>query len=367
MRERWFGATGRRVPELAREGELDVEGALVLDVARSRTAAACLRRRHARRRPSVVRGRGEGGARAAGGVVRPRAAGPYGLARARPDRAHVTGISTYSIVACDPTQAVGRRGAVEVPRRRVGRPVGRAWCRRDRDTGVREPALRPGRPRAAARRTRAQRRSWNGSSPPTTAATERQLGVVDADGRAALVDRPGVHGLGRRTGPAPATRRRGTSSSARRRSTRSRRRSRPARAVRSRERLIACLAAAQAAGGDRRGQQSASLLVVERGGGYAQISDALVDLRVDDHAAPIEELRRLYGLHDRLFGRTPRGEWLALDGALADEVSELLARLGFDSLDAWAGVANLEERVDGNDAIDPVVLTALRDEDPATR
>ena len=133
------------------------------------------------------------------------------------------------------------------------------------------------------------------------------------------------------------------------------------------ERLIDCLAAAQAAGGDRRGQQSASLLVVERNAGYAQLSDVLVDLRVDDHAVPIEELRRLYGLHDRLFGRTPRGEWLPLDGALAAEVSERLARLGFDSLDAWAGVANLEERVDGNDAIDPVVLTALRDEDPATR
>jgi uncharacterized Ntn-hydrolase superfamily protein len=133
------------------------------------------------------------------------------------------------------------------------------------------------------------------------------------------------------------------------------------------ERMIEALAAAQAAGGDRRGQQSASLLVVERNGGYAQMSDVLVDLRVDDHETPIEELRRLYGLHDRLFGTTPRGEWLALDGALAAEVSERLARLGFDSLDAWAGVANLEERVDGNEAIDPVVLAALRDEDPATR
>jgi len=49
------------------------------------------------------------------------------------------------------------------------------------------------------------------------------------------------------------------------------------------ERLLECLAAAQAAGGDRRGQQSASLLVVERNGGYASLSDVLVDLRVDDH------------------------------------------------------------------------------------
>src|ERR687893_400375 len=56
------------------------------------------------------------------------------------------------------------------------------------------------------------------------------------------------------------------------------------------ERLLACLAAAQAAGGDRRGQQSASLLVVERDGGYAGLSDAVVDLRVDDHPDPIVEL-----------------------------------------------------------------------------
>jgi uncharacterized Ntn-hydrolase superfamily protein len=128
------------------------------------------------------------------------------------------------------------------------------------------------------------------------------------------------------------------------------------------ERLLDCLTAAQNAGGDRRGQQSAALLVVERNAGYARLSDTLVDLRVDDHGAPIEELRRLYGLHDRLFGRTARREWLPLEGALADEVRERLARLGYDELDTWAGVANLEERVDGNEAIDPVVLTALREE-----
>jgi uncharacterized Ntn-hydrolase superfamily protein len=128
------------------------------------------------------------------------------------------------------------------------------------------------------------------------------------------------------------------------------------------ERLLDCLAAAQAAGGDRRGQQSASLLVVERDGGYARMSDVLVDLRVDDHEAPIDELRRLYGLHDRLFGRTPREQWLPLEGALAREVRDRLARLGYDSLGAWAGVANLEERVDGENAVDPVVLEALRED-----
>ena len=127
------------------------------------------------------------------------------------------------------------------------------------------------------------------------------------------------------------------------------------------QRLIECLAAAQAAGGDRRGQQSASLLVVEKDGGYAGLSDILVDLRVDDHERPIQELRRIHGLHYRLFGLSPREDWLPLEGELRAEVDERLARLGYDSLDAWAGVENLEERVDGEDAIDPVVLDALRE------
>jgi uncharacterized Ntn-hydrolase superfamily protein len=134
-------------------------------------------------------------------------------------------------------------------------------------------------------------------------------------------------------------------------------------------RLLDCLAAAQAAGGDSRGQQSASLLVVERDGGYAGLSDIAVDLRVDDHPHPIEELERIHGLHVRLFGKTPREEWYRVDDALAAELRERLASLGYDgeladALDRWAGVENLEERVDGVQAIDPVVLEALREASP---
>jgi uncharacterized Ntn-hydrolase superfamily protein len=131
------------------------------------------------------------------------------------------------------------------------------------------------------------------------------------------------------------------------------------------ERLIECLAAAQAAGGDRRGQQSASLLVVEKDGGYGNLSDTLVDLRVDDHERPIAELRRLYELHTELFGTTPREDWLTVDDALATELRDRLERLGYTGdLDKafadWAGTANLEERVDGVESVDPAVLEALR-------
>ena len=127
------------------------------------------------------------------------------------------------------------------------------------------------------------------------------------------------------------------------------------------ERLLASLAAAQAAGGDRRGQQSAALLVVEKNGGYGALSDILVDLRVDDHPLPIEELERLHRAHDALFGSTPREEWRPLEGELAAEVRSRLDSLGYARLADWAGVENLEERVDGEDAIDPVVLEHLRD------
>lgn len=126
------------------------------------------------------------------------------------------------------------------------------------------------------------------------------------------------------------------------------------------ERLLDCLDAAQAAGGDSRGQQSAALLVVGPDQGYAGLSDVAFDLRVDDHPRPLEELRRLYGLHRELFGKTPRERWLVVEPALRAEIDERLARLGYDRLEDWAGVENLEERVDGDDAIDPVVLDRLR-------
>ncbi|TML10473.1 MAG: DUF1028 domain-containing protein [Actinobacteria bacterium] len=132
------------------------------------------------------------------------------------------------------------------------------------------------------------------------------------------------------------------------------------------ERLLACLDAAQAAGGDRRGQQSAALLVVEQDGGYAKLSDTVVELRVEDHERPLEELRRLYRLHEALFGETPREEWLTVDDALANELRERLAKLGYDgeleeAFNRWAGNVNLEERVDGVSEIDPVVLEELRE------
>lgn len=188
---------------------------------------------------------------------------------------------------------------------------------------------------------------------------QRQLGVVDAHGGAATYTGSGCHSwAGGRTGPCYAAQGNilvsGETVDALAHTFETTA-GRPLVV-----RLLDCLAAAQAAGGDRRGQQSAALLVVERDGGYAHLSDTLVDLRVDDHATPVEELRRLYGIHQALFGRTPRSEWLPVDERLRAELTERLARLGHERLADWAGVENLEERVDGEDAIDPVVLAELR-------
>ncbi len=193
---------------------------------------------------------------------------------------------------------------------------------------------------------------------------QRQLGVVDAKGRGASFTGGGCHEwAGGRTGPAYAAQGNILVS---------------AETVDAlaetfeatageplARRLLHCLEAAQAAGGDRRGQQSASLLVVERDGGYAGLSDVLVDLRVDDHERPIEELERIYRIHDRLFGKTPRDRWVRVDSELAQELRERLAAVGHEgeigeALSDWAGKENLEERVDGIESIDPVVLDELR-------
>jgi uncharacterized Ntn-hydrolase superfamily protein len=126
------------------------------------------------------------------------------------------------------------------------------------------------------------------------------------------------------------------------------------------DRLLDCLDAAQAAGGDSRGQQSAAVFIVGPEQGFAGLSDVFVDLRVDDHPRPLEELRRLFGIHQQLFGKTPREKWVEVDDGLRKELEDRLAVLGYERLEDWAGVENLEERVDGDDAVDPFVLERLR-------
>ncbi|HEX4788464.1 MAG TPA: DUF1028 domain-containing protein [Actinospica sp.] len=136
------------------------------------------------------------------------------------------------------------------------------------------------------------------------------------------------------------------------------------------DRLMAALAAGDKAGGDKRGRQSAALFVVGAEGGYGGGDDVMVDLRVDDHEAPIPELARLLKIHAMLFGRPDPKDLLDLAGPVAEEVRSLLGARGYIAGDvttqelnrvlaSWAGVENLEERlVPGH--LDPVVLDHLR-------
>src|SRR5690606_12502032 len=91
------------------------------------------------------------------------------------------------------------------------------------------------------------------------------------------------------------------------------------------ERLIKALAAAQHAGGDSRGKQSAAVYVVQEGAGYGGYNDVKVDLRVDDHPEPIEELQRLYELH-KMYA-APSEDKLAIEGDVLKTVVEQLVKL----------------------------------------
>jgi len=132
-------------------------------------------------------------------------------------------------------------------------------------------------------------------------------------------------------------------------------------------RLHAALLAGDRAGGDRRGRQSAALLVVAPGQGYGGTSDVVADLRVDDHPDPVVELGRLLDLHALYFDKPDPATLLPLTGELAEEVADRLGALGFrpgsgglhEALATWAGIENLEERMVAGH-IDPLILAHLR-------
>ncbi|MDP6770610.1 MAG: DUF1028 domain-containing protein [Anaerolineales bacterium] len=143
------------------------------------------------------------------------------------------------------------------------------------------------------------------------------------------------------------------------------------------DRLIAALEAGDAAGGDSRGKQSASILVVKPGGGYGGDTDRYLDLRVDDHQDPVSKLSRLVEMHHLFFGITVASDLVTIDEQIATELQLLLKRQGYDVVDeigvwneaskqafwSFVGKENLEERwnIDGDtDSIDVVALEYLR-------
>ncbi len=137
-------------------------------------------------------------------------------------------------------------------------------------------------------------------------------------------------------------------------------------------RLLAALDAGQKAGGDSRGKQSAALLVVREDGGYGGDNDRVIDLRVDDHPGPIEELARLRDLHALYFGETGLEDVVAVDGDVRMEVVDALLRSGYveerdagdeallDALGAFIRTENFEEREQARGYVDRAVLEFMR-------
>ncbi len=110
-------------------------------------------------------------------------------------------------------------------------------------------------------------------------------------------------------------------------------------------RLLAALAAGDAAGGDSRGRQSAALLVVREGAGYSGMDDVAVDLRSDDHADPVAELTRLLDLNDLYLTASTEEEKVPVDDALAERLASFARSRGLEHFREWVGAQNYEMRV----------------------
>ncbi|KUP05696.1 major pilin protein FimA [Bacillus coahuilensis m2-6] len=133
-------------------------------------------------------------------------------------------------------------------------------------------------------------------------------------------------------------------------------------------RLLQALAAGQEAGGDSRGQQSAALLVVKEQGGYGGYNDRYIDLRVDDHPKPIDELIRIYELHQLYFAPSRKERVVAIEGEVENDLIALLTRLGYwtdelslqEALKAYIHTENFEMREQEDGLIDLDVLDYMK-------
>jgi uncharacterized Ntn-hydrolase superfamily protein len=148
------------------------------------------------------------------------------------------------------------------------------------------------------------------------------------------------------------------------------------------DRLAAALLAGQRAGGDRRGQQSAAVLVVREQGGYAGFNDRYLDLRVDDDPHPIERLQEILELHHLYFGQPAPESLIAINRKSARELQRIAQQAGqyrgpingvYDeatrqAVESLIGVENLEDRWPfGSGKIDPVAFKFLQKRYPAAR
>lgn len=129
------------------------------------------------------------------------------------------------------------------------------------------------------------------------------------------------------------------------------------------QRLLDALWAGDEAGGDRRGRQSAALLVVRDGAGLGGLDDLAVDLRVDDHRAPVTELQRLLELNELFRTASTQPDQVPITSELAEEIQRRVQQLGHDGLLSWSSTENYEMRSDvAGEWIDARILAILRKE-----
>ena len=110
------------------------------------------------------------------------------------------------------------------------------------------------------------------------------------------------------------------------------------------DRLMAALVAGQAGGGDKRGMESAALLVVRKGAGYLGSNDRYIDIRVYDDTNPIRELQRLYALHQLYFFTSRPQDLIPITPAVVKQLEPILLREPLGQKEKWLaaaqGVAN---------------------------
>ena len=137
------------------------------------------------------------------------------------------------------------------------------------------------------------------------------------------------------------------------------------------DKLFAGLNAGQAAGGDSRGMQSASIFVVREAGGYESGNDRYVDVRVDEHPSPIEELERIFKIYDMtLLSREDSANLIKIEGKVAELIQKALIKLGFlekpvsdefsererAALEEWTNTNNFENKARDDGTIWPSVI-----------
>ena len=145
------------------------------------------------------------------------------------------------------------------------------------------------------------------------------------------------------------------------------------------DRLVAAIVAGGKAGGDRRGEESAALLVKRSGAGYDGTTDDYIDISIYDNPRPLVELQRLYDLHKLYFFRSDPKNLISINASICRELQSILSDKAYKrqqfysgpingvfdaathkALNDFMGWENYDVRIRQDDQIDTEVLNDIR-------